>query len=81
MDDETISEVLDPLALKLLAGEFSEGFTDLHTRVNQETIAGRVYGIEDARPSIELAYRIRTTTPVMPKGDHAHPRVAEGMRR
>jgi UDP-N-acetyl-2-amino-2-deoxyglucuronate dehydrogenase len=39
--------------------EFSEGFTDLHTKVYEETLAGRGFGIEDARPSIELAYRIR----------------------
>jgi len=39
--------------------EFSEGFTDLHTRVYEETLAGRGFGIEDARPSIELTYRIR----------------------
>jgi UDP-N-acetyl-2-amino-2-deoxyglucuronate dehydrogenase len=39
--------------------EFSEGFTDLHTRVYEEVLAGRGFGICDARPSIELAYRIR----------------------
>jgi UDP-N-acetyl-2-amino-2-deoxyglucuronate dehydrogenase len=39
--------------------EFSEGFTDLHTRVYQEVLAGRGFGIADARPSIELSYRIR----------------------
>jgi UDP-N-acetyl-2-amino-2-deoxyglucuronate dehydrogenase len=41
--------------------EFSEGFTDLHTRVYEETLAGRGFGIQDARPSIELTYRIRNT--------------------
>jgi UDP-N-acetyl-2-amino-2-deoxyglucuronate dehydrogenase len=40
--------------------EFSEGFGDLHTRVYEETLAGRGFGIADARPSIELAHRIRT---------------------
>ena len=39
--------------------EFSEGFTDLHTRVYQEVLDGRGFGIEDARPSIELSHRIR----------------------
>jgi len=39
--------------------EFSEGFTDLHTRVYQEVLAGRGFGIEQARPSIELSHRIR----------------------
>lgn len=41
--------------------EFSEGFTDLHTRVYEETLAGRGFTIADARPSIELVYRIRNT--------------------
>jgi UDP-N-acetyl-2-amino-2-deoxyglucuronate dehydrogenase len=39
--------------------EFSDGFTDLHTRVYEEVLAGRGFGIADARPSIELSYRIR----------------------
>jgi len=61
--------------------EFSTGFTDLHTRVYEDVLAGGGFGIEDARPSIELAYRIRTTTPVVPKGDHAHPLVREAVGR
>ncbi len=40
--------------------EFSGGFTNLHTRVYEETLAGRGFGIEDARPSIELVHRLRT---------------------
>lgn len=40
--------------------DFTDGFTDLHTRVYQETLSGRGFGIEDARPSIELVHRIRT---------------------
>jgi len=39
--------------------EFSDGFTDLHTRVYEAALAGRGFGIDDARPSIELTYRIR----------------------
>jgi UDP-N-acetyl-2-amino-2-deoxyglucuronate dehydrogenase len=42
--------------------EFTEGFTDLHTRVYEEVLAGRGFGISDARPSVELAARIRTST-------------------
>lgn len=52
--------------------EFSEGFTDLHTRVYEETLAGRGFGIADARPSIELTYAIRTA-PISLKDDCAHP--------
>ena len=39
--------------------EFSEGFTELHTRSYEEILAGRGFGIDDARASIELAYRVR----------------------
>jgi UDP-N-acetyl-2-amino-2-deoxyglucuronate dehydrogenase len=41
--------------------EFSDGFTDLHTRVYERTLAGKGFGIRDARPSIELAHRLRAT--------------------
>lgn len=54
--------------------EFSEGFTDLHTRSYEETLAGRGFGIEDARPSIDLVYRIRSA-PIAAIDDTAHPRV------
>lgn len=39
--------------------EFTEGFTNLHTVVYQETLAGRGFGIQEARPAIELVYKIR----------------------
>jgi UDP-N-acetyl-2-amino-2-deoxyglucuronate dehydrogenase len=52
--------------------EFSEGFTDLHTRVYEETLAGRGFGIAEARPSIELTYGIRTA-PISPKDECVHP--------
>lgn len=40
--------------------EFTEGFTDLHTRVYERTLGGDGFGIEDARASIELVHGIRT---------------------
>lgn len=40
--------------------EFSEGFTDLHTDVYRRTLQGAGFGIDDARPSIELVSRIRS---------------------
>jgi UDP-N-acetyl-2-amino-2-deoxyglucuronate dehydrogenase len=52
--------------------EFSEGFTDLHTRVYEETLAGRGFGIKDARPSVELTHRIRTAD-ISPMDALAHP--------
>ena len=48
--------------------EFSEGFSDLHTRVYEETLAGRGFGIDDARPSVELAYQIRNMRITRPEG-------------
>lgn len=39
--------------------EFSEGFTDLHTRSYQEILNGNGFGIVDAKPSIELVHAIR----------------------
>lgn len=54
--------------------EFSEGFTDLHTRVYEETLAGRGHGIKDARSSIELVHRIRAE-PLATPGPDAHPLV------
>jgi len=52
--------------------EFSEGFGDLHTRVYEEVLAGHGYGIEDARPSIDLVHSVRNSSIVVPKND-AHP--------
>ncbi len=39
--------------------EFSEGFTDLHTRSYEEILAGRGFGLDDARKSIEIVHGIR----------------------
>ncbi len=52
--------------------EFSEGFTDLHTRVYEKILAGHGYGINDARPSIELTSRIRST-PISELDSLTHP--------
>lgn len=52
--------------------EFSGGFTDLHTKIYEETVAGRGFGIDDARPSIELVHGMRTADAVAPTAD-AHP--------
>lgn len=55
--------------------EFSDGFTDLHTRSYQEILAGRGYGLEDARHSIETVEVIRSATPVRDAQGEAHPLV------
>ena len=41
--------------------EFADGFADLHTKVYDETLAGRGFRIADGRPSIEFRPRIRQT--------------------
>lgn len=42
--------------------EFSDGFTDLHTKSYEEILKGNGFSLLDARPSVELAHRIRTAT-------------------
>jgi len=52
--------------------EFSGGFRDLHTRIYEEMLAGRGFGIPDARPAIELVHRLRQMPVSAPLGD-THP--------
>jgi UDP-N-acetyl-2-amino-2-deoxyglucuronate dehydrogenase len=52
--------------------EFSEGFTDLHTLSYKEILAGRGFGLKDARQSVETAYTIRNAKPVGLQGEY-HP--------
>jgi UDP-N-acetyl-2-amino-2-deoxyglucuronate dehydrogenase len=58
--------------------QFSEGFTDLHTKVYEETLAGRGFRIDDARQSIELVYKIRTSL-LSSNFDILHPLAAKIM--
>lgn len=51
--------------------EFSEGFADLHTVVYREILAGRGFGLDDARPSINLVYQLRHALPA--PGNRRHP--------
>jgi UDP-N-acetyl-2-amino-2-deoxyglucuronate dehydrogenase len=53
--------------------EFSEGFTDLHTTSYREILAGRGYGLADARHCIETVNVIRTAQPVAGSAGEAHP--------
>jgi UDP-N-acetyl-2-amino-2-deoxyglucuronate dehydrogenase len=59
--------------------EFSDGFGDLHTRVYEEVLAGRGFGIDDGRPSISLSHRIRQTPAGAPSSP-VHPRLAARLR-
>ena len=51
--------------------EFSEGFTDLHTRSYEEIIAGRGFGLDEVRPSIDIVSTFRTAPIVSSNGVHA----------
>lgn len=52
--------------------EFTDGFTDLHTVVYQNILAGKGFGISDVRPSIELVDRIRNSK-IKTVNESAHP--------
>jgi UDP-N-acetyl-2-amino-2-deoxyglucuronate dehydrogenase len=52
--------------------EFSKGFTDLHTVTYQEILAGRGFGLKEARQSVETAYIIRNSKPEGIHGEY-HP--------
>ena len=43
--------------------EFSEGFADLHTVAYREILAGRGYGLADARAAVEIVHAIREARP------------------
>lgn len=55
--------------------EFSQGFTDLHTLQYKEILAGRGFGLKDARPSIEVVHAIRTQD-LQPGDERQHPHLA-----
>lgn len=56
--------------------EFSGGFTDLHTMVYQDILDGRGFGVEDARPSLNLVSSIRNTNSDVHNKDMVHPFVS-----
>jgi UDP-N-acetyl-2-amino-2-deoxyglucuronate dehydrogenase len=52
--------------------EFSEGFTDLHTKTYEAILAGKGFGLMEAKQAIETVFSIRNASPVGLKGDY-HP--------
>lgn len=52
--------------------EFSDGFTDLHTKSYQHILDGHGFGLKEARPSIQAVYEIRNTEIAPLQGDF-HP--------
>ncbi len=61
--------------------EFSGGFTDLHNVVYQDILKGNGYGLEDARSSIEIAYKIRHGKPINKIHSPAHPLLISSMKK
>lgn len=51
--------------------EFSDGFTDLHTRCYEEITAGRGFGLDEVRSSIDIVSAFRHTP--LKRGDLVHP--------
>lgn len=54
--------------------EFSEGFTDLHTRSYEEIVAGRGFGLDEVRTSIDIVSTFRNL-PVSSGHEWRHPAV------
>ena len=52
--------------------EFSEGFTDLHTKTYEDILAGGGFGLNEARQSVETAFSIRNAKPIGLQGNY-HP--------
>ena len=52
--------------------EFSDGFTDLHTRSYEEILAGNGFALNASRVAIETVTNIRDQVPIGKKGDY-HP--------
>jgi len=52
--------------------EFSGGFTDLHTLVYQQTLAGQGFGLEEAKSAIQIVHDIRHQE-AMGKVNNSHP--------
>ena len=65
-------------ALKLMDSslEFGGGFTDLHTVSYQEILAGRGYGLEDAKHCVETVARLRHAQASAAGAAESHPFLA-----
>lgn len=58
--------------------EFSEGFTDLHTRSYEEILAGRGFSLADVRPSVDIVSDFRKAPIELNRGER-HSLVARHM--
>ena len=56
--------------------EFSEGFTELHTKSYENILAGQGFTVSEARNCIQIVHDIRNAQPIGLKGDY-HPLAAQ----
>jgi len=59
---------------------FSDGFTDLHTKVYKSIMNGSGFGLEDARQSIEIVHELRNKD-VSSSRDFPHPLLVRENKR
>ena len=52
--------------------EFSDGFTDLHTKSYEHILLGEGFGLDEARNSINIVSNIRKMSPIGLRGEY-HP--------
>ena len=60
--------------------EFSDGFTDLHTKCYEQILAGNGFGLAEASPSIEIVHVIRNASLTRPSGEY-HPSLQNRLSR
>ena len=60
--------------------EFSSGFTELHTEVYRDILAGGGYGLAEARPAVELVHTLRGA-PIASRPSLAHPSLSRTRTR
>ena len=80
INEETIPEALRSQGRRTIRSiqierqelEFSDGFTDLHTRSYEAILSGNGFRIEETKTPIQIVHHIRHSNPVGLKGDY-HP--------
>lgn len=53
--------------------DLSGNFTDLHTRVYQEILAGKGFGLDESQQAIELVHKLRSREIEHPSKENVHP--------
>jgi UDP-N-acetyl-2-amino-2-deoxyglucuronate dehydrogenase len=59
--------------------EFTHGFSDLHTRSYEEILAGRGFGLQNAKPAVDIVSNVRRSRSVGLRGDY-HPMLGRTAR-